>query len=253
MGIKTDITLYTEGTPNGLKISIALEELGLEYKVRSLDLTKLEQKEPWFLEINPNGRIPALTDKDENGNELKIFESGAILEYLVGRYDKDHKISYSFGSKEHWETTSWLMWQMGGLGPMQGQANHFARFAGAIYPYALNRYVHESRRLYRVLDAQIAKNPSGYIVGDHVSIADIACWPWVCAWKYSAVPELDEFPNVQKWMHRLLERPGFERGRNVPGPHYHMKLNELSEEEMNELSKARGAWVQVGMKRDAEA
>jgi glutathione S-transferase len=127
MGIKTDITLYTEGTPNGLKASIVLEELGLEYKVNwpksskrypiinnisfevvTLDFSLHEQKEPWFLEINPNGRIPALTDKDKSGREIKIFESGAILLYIIATYDQDNKISYPYGTKEHWETVSWV-------------------------------------------------------------------------------------------------------------------------------------------------
>jgi glutathione S-transferase len=108
MGIKTDITLYTEGTPNGLKASIVLEELGLEYKVVTLDFNVHEQKESWFLEINPNGRIPALTDKDESGREIKIFESGAILLYIIAKYDKDNKISYPYGTQEHWETVNWV-------------------------------------------------------------------------------------------------------------------------------------------------
>ncbi|EMR68737.1 hypothetical protein MGN70_007027 [Eutypa lata] len=253
MGNKTDIVLYTEGTPNGLKISIALEELGLEYKVRAIKMTEHEQKEPWFLEINPNGRIPALTDKDENGQELKVWESGAMLQYLVARYDKDHKISYPYGSKEHWEVTSWLMWQMGGLGPMQGQANHFARSAGEIYPYALNRYVNESRRLYRTMDAQLAKNSHGYLVGDRVTIADIAVWPWVTAYKYSGIASLDEFPHVKDWLYRLLKRPGFEKGRHVPTPHAYLDMNELSEETLREIGRQKQDWIQEAMKRDAQA
>ncbi|KAJ4301647.1 Glutathione S-transferase 2 [Kalmusia sp. IMI 367209] len=247
-----DITVYGEGTPNGLKISIALEELGLKYHYRVTDITKHVQKEPWFLEINPNGRIPALTDKDENGQVLKIWESGAILQYLVARYDKEHKISYPFGSKEHWETTTWLMWQMAGVGPMQGQANHFARSAGAEYPYSLDRYVNETRRLYRVLDGQLAKNPSGYIVGDRLTIADIAIWPWLTAYKYSGIASLDEFPNVKEYMFRLVKRPGFEKGRNVPTPHKYFALNELSEEKLKEIGKAGEGWIQEGMRRDAQ-
>lgn len=124
--IKTDITLYTTNTPNGIKPSILLEELNLEYKVHAIKMTENEQKEEWFLKINPNGRIPALTDTLD-GKQIRVFESGAMLQYLVDRYDKDHKFSFPQGSAEHWEMTSWLMWQMGGLGPMQGQANHFKR------------------------------------------------------------------------------------------------------------------------------
>ncbi|KAL4938878.1 hypothetical protein BDV06DRAFT_225560 [Aspergillus oleicola] len=242
--------LYTEGTPNGLKVSIALEELGLSYKVRTLALSENEQKEPWFLEINPNGRIPALTDKDENGENIKLFESGAILQYLVDNYDKDHLISYPHSSKEHWEVTAWLFWQVGGVGPMQGQANHFARFAPE-NPYSRNRYVHETRRLYRVMDAQLAKNPSGYLVGDRVTIADIAIWPWVTAYRYSGVSGLEEFPHVKQWMYKLLERPGFEKGRNVPKPHMYLDMNDLSEEELNERAKYAVQWIQESMKNDA--
>ncbi|KAL3491653.1 glutathione S-transferase [Aspergillus germanicus] len=253
MPAQPNITLYTEGTPNGLKISIALEELGLSYNTREMALQKNEQKEPWFLEINPNGRIPAITDIDKNGQEIKVWESGAILQYLVARYDTEHRISYPVGSKEAWEVTSWLMWQMGGVGPMQGQANHFARFADQKYPYALNRYVHESRRLYRVLDTQLAKNPHGYIVGDRVTIADIAIWPWVAAYKFSGIPSIEEFAFVKSWLYKLLARPGFERGRNVPKPHVHLALNDLSEEELDERAQYGVKWIQDAMARDAAA
>ncbi|KIA75681.1 glutathione s-transferase [Aspergillus ustus] len=299
MATQSNITLYTEGTPNGLKISIALEELGLSYKVREIALTQHEQKEPWFLEINPNGRIPALTDIDEDGNELHIFESGAILQYLVTRYDKDHRISYPVGSREDWEVTCWLMWQVSGLGPMQGQANHFALahffplLGVETFPlpipisaapltslhvgymrtgfapeneksnntYALNRYVHETRRLYRVLDTALAKNASAsttsgqfYLVGDRCTIADIAVWPWVAAYKFSGLATIDEFPFVKSWLNKLLEeRPGFERGRNVPKPHVHLAMNALSEAELDERAKYGVKWIQDAMARDAAA
>ncbi|KAI1425164.1 glutathione S-transferase [Xylaria sp. FL1777] len=239
MTTQTDITLYTEGTPNGLKASIVLEELGLSYKI-----FEHEQKEPWYLKVNPNGRIPALTDKLEDGQEVNIFESGAILLYIVSRYDKDHKISYPVGSKEYWE----------GLGPMQGQANHFFSAAPAKqdHDYSLGSYVNESRRLYRVLETQLSNNPHGYIVGDRVTVADIAVWPWAQAWKPSGLKTMDEFPNVQKWMAKLLARPGFEKGRNVPGPHFHIQLNEMSEEEVDKLMRARTGWVLEGMEKDAK-
>ncbi|KAG8408082.1 hypothetical protein J3459_018208 [Metarhizium acridum] len=152
MATKTDIVLYTASTPNGIKASIALEELGLQYqvsRVRDQDDGN-EQKQPWFLDINPNGRIPALTDTLD-GKKIRVFESGAILEYLADRYDKDHKISYPRGTAEHWEVTSWLMWQMGGLGPMQGQSNHFKRYAPEKIEYGINRYGNETRRLYRTM------------------------------------------------------------------------------------------------------
>ncbi|KAF2824815.1 glutathione S-transferase [Ophiobolus disseminans] len=251
MSVKTDITLYTEGTPNGLKTSIALEELGLEYKVVTLDFSAHEQKEPWFLEINPNGRIPALTDKDESGREIKIFESGAILMYIVATYDEENRISYPYGTMEHWETVSWLMWQMGGLGPMQGQANHFTRFAPEKLKYPIDRYVNETHRLYRTLDRQLAKNGTGYIVGDRVTIADIAIWPWVAAHNFSGLPSIAQYPAIVNWFEKLLQRPGFEAGRNVPRPHFHITLNGLPEDELDKVAESGKKWQDEARERDA--
>ncbi|KAF5673415.1 glutathione S-transferase [Fusarium heterosporum] len=247
--IKTDITLYTTNTPNGIKASILLEELNLDYKVESIDISKNTQKEDWFLKINPNGRIPALTDT-LNGKEIRVFESGAILEYLVDRYDKDHKLSYPHGSAEHWEVTSWLMWQMGGLGPMQGQANHFKRYAPEKIEYGINRYTNETRRLYRTLDTHLAQQSSGYVVGDRVTVADISIWGWVASAKWAGV-DLSEFPNLEKWLYKLLERPGFEAGRHVPTHHTAFDHNKMSEEELEQKAAASRGWIQSGMKADA--
>ncbi|KAF4993906.1 hypothetical protein FGRMN_6153 [Fusarium graminum] len=247
--IKTDITLYTTNTPNGIKASILLEELNLDYKVEAVDITKNTQKEDWFLKINPNGRIPALTDT-LNGKEIRVFESGAILEYLVDRYDKDHKLSYPHGSAEHWEVTSWLMWQMGGLGPMQGQANHFKRYAPEKIEYGINRYTNETRRLYRTLDTHLAQQSSGYVVGDRVTVADISIWGWVASAKWAGV-DLSEFPNLEKWLYRLLERPGFEAGRHVPTHHTAFDHNKMSEEELEKKAAGSRGWIQSGMKDDA--
>ncbi|KAI5468025.1 glutathione S-transferase [Mariannaea sp. PMI_226] len=249
--IKTDITLYTVGTPNGIKASIALEELGLDYKVYPIRMGDNEQKEPWFLEINPNGRIPAITDTFTDGKQIRIFESGAILQYLADRYDTDNKISYPQGSREHWEMTSWLMWQMGGLGPMQGQANHFKRYAPVEIEYGINRYVNETRRLYRMMDTHLASAPSGFLVGDKLTIADISCWGWVAAHKWSGV-DIEEFPNLKKWLYKLLERPGFEAGRNVPTPHIQFENNKLSEEELSARAAASRGWILKGMEEDAK-
>ncbi|CEL11346.1 hypothetical protein ASPCAL14449 [Aspergillus calidoustus] len=253
MGMKTNITLYTEGTPNGLKPTILLAELGLEYKLHLINIFKHEQKEPWFLKINPNGRIPALVDEDENGKQTMLWESGSMLLYLVARYDKDHKVSYPYDSPQYWETVNWLMWQMSGVGPMQGQANHFARMAPEKHEYAIGRYVNETRRLYRVLDTHLAKSGSGYIVGDRLTVADIALWNWVAAYRYSGLSSIDEFPHVQKWLYELLKRPGFEEGRNAPQPHIYLELNKLSDEELDAKGRAAGGWIQEGMKRDAQA
>ncbi|KAK1469632.1 glutathione S-transferase [Colletotrichum melonis] len=257
---KTDIHLYTTGTPNGIKVSILLEELGLEYQVTPIDISKNTQKvgisetsiysEPWFLEINPNGRIPALTDKFEDGKTIRLFESGSILQYLVDRYDKDHKVSYSYGSREYWEVNNWLHWQMGGLGPMQGQANHFKRYAPEKIQYGIDRYTNETRRLYRTMDTALAANPSGYLVGDRVTIADIASWGWVAASKWAGI-DLDEFPALKAWLFKLVERPGFEQGRHVPSKHTALDHFKMTDEELDEKAKGAAAWIQQGMKDDA--
>ncbi|KAL0932955.1 glutathione s-transferase [Colletotrichum truncatum] len=247
---KTDIHLYTAGTPNGIKVSILLEELGLEYKTTAIDITKNTQKEPWFLEINPNGRIPALTDTFEDGKQIRLFESGSIMQYLVERYDKDHKVSYPYGSREYWEVNNWLHWQMGGLGPMQGQANHFKRYAPEKIQYGIDRYVNETRRLYRTMDTQLKSNPHGYLVGDRVTIADMACWGWVAAAKWAGV-SLEEFPALKEWLWKLVERPGFEAGRNNPSPHKALEQHSKSDEELDEQAKSASAWILKGMKEDA--
>ncbi|KAK1237443.1 hypothetical protein MKX08_003068 [Trichoderma sp. CBMAI-0020] len=251
MGIPTDITLYTAGTPNGIKVSILLEELGLEYKVHAIKMSANEQKEPWFLAINPNGRIPAITDKWTDGSDIRVFESGAILQYLVERYDTEHKVSYPREAKETWEVNSWLHWQMGGLGPMQGQANHFNRYAPEKIQYGINRYVNESRRLYGVMDAQLAKSSSGFLVGDRLTVADVAAWGWVASHAYAGV-SLDEFPHVDKWLHTLLQRPGFEKGRHVPDKHTAFETAKLTSEEMDKMAEASRAWIQKGMQDDAK-
>ncbi|PHH84010.1 hypothetical protein CDD83_2649 [Cordyceps sp. RAO-2017] len=208
-----------------------------------------EQKQAWFLDINPNGRIPALTDELPDGRPIRVFESGAILQYLVDRYDTQHKISYPKDSPEHWEVTSWLMWQMGGLGPMQGQANHFKRYAPEKIEYGINRYTNESRRLYRTMDAHLAKSASGFLVGDRVTIADISCWGWIAAHDWAGIG-LDEFPHLERWLAKLLERPGFEAGRHVPEPH--RAFDKLTEEERDRKAEAARGWVQSGMKADAK-
>ncbi|KAH6630695.1 glutathione S-transferase [Chaetomium sp. MPI-SDFR-AT-0129] len=253
MTTKTDIVAYSEGTPNGLKLHIALAELGLDYKLVPIALFKNEQKEPWFTEINPNGRIPAITDKTADGVELKIFESGAVLEYLVATYDKNHLISYPYGSKEHWETISWLMWQMSGLGPMMGQANVFTRSTVGVHQYSIDRYVNESRRLLRVLDGHLEKKGAKFVVGDRVTIADIAIWPWVSAIRYSGLRSIEDYPSVSKWFWGLLERPGFKKGANTPGPNKYLATNEMTEEEINKISEPTREWIAETMKRDADA
>ncbi|CAI4212911.1 unnamed protein product [Parascedosporium putredinis] len=239
MPTKSNIHLYTAGTPNGYKVSILLEELGLEYKVRG---------EPWFLEINPNGRIPAITDTFDDGEPIRIFESGSILQYLVDRYDKDHKVSYPYGSREYWEVNNWLHWQMGGLGPMQGQANHFKRYAPEQIQYGIDRYTNETRRLYRVLETQLEKSTSGFLVGDRLTIADISSVGWVNSHAWAGVP-LDEFPKLAQWLENLKAREGVKKGFDVPEPR---NTKPLTDAEIEKIAAEARAWVQQGMAEDAK-
>ncbi|KAM7197315.1 glutathione S-transferase [Naviculisporaceae sp. PSN 640] len=245
----SDIHLYTAATPNGIKVSILLEELGLPYKVTNISLSKNEQKEPWFLEINPNGRIPALTDVFTDGSQIRLFESGSIMQYLVDRYDTEHKVSYPRGTKEYYDVNHWLFWQMGGLGPMQGQANHFYRYAPEKIPYGINRYQNETRRLYGVMESQLAKSKSGYLVGDKLTIADIACWGWVAAYHWAGV-DIEQFPHLSKWLYKCLEHPGVEKGRHVPERHTSLDWKNLSQEELDK--RAASSWVRAESSKDVE-
>ncbi|RYP86341.1 hypothetical protein DL770_004933 [Monosporascus sp. CRB-9-2] len=239
MAENSNIHLYTAQTPNGIKVSILLEELGLKYD------------EPWFLEINPNGRIPAMTDTFTDGTPIRLFESGSIMQYLVDRYDKDHKVSYPHGSREYYEVNNWLMWQMGGLGPMQGQLNHFNRYAPERIQYGIDRYRNETRRLYRTMETQLKSSTSGYLVGDRCTIADIACWGWVAAARWAGV-DMAEFPVLNEWVKRMLARPGFEKGRHVPSRHRLFDNEKLSDEEINKMAEATRNWVQASMKEEAK-
>jgi len=245
-----DITLYTAQTPNGIKISITLEELGLPYKVEKIDISKNTQKEPWFLEINPNGRIPALTDTFSDGKKINLFESGSIMQYLAEQYDSEHKISYPAGSRESYEVNNWLFFLNAGVGPMQGQANHFSRYAPEKIPYGINRYQNETRRLYGVLDTHLKSAASPYLVGDKCTIADIAHWGWVAAAGWAGI-EINDFPHLKAWEDRMLARPGVEKGRHVPDPH---TIKELLKDKERAEKEAAGnrKWVQDGMKKDAQ-
>jgi glutathione S-transferase len=245
----SDITLYTTQTPNGIKISITLEELGIPYKVEKIDISKNTQKEDWFLAINPNGRIPALTDKFTDGQTINLFESGSIMQYLVERYDTDHKISYPKGSREWYEMNNWLFFQNAGVGPMQGQANHFSRYAPERIEYGVKRYTNETHRLYSVLDKHLASDNRPYLTGEKCTIADIAHWGWIAAAGWAGV-EIDSFPALKTWEERLAARPGVEKGRHVPDPHTIKELLKNKAEMDKKAAEAR-EWVQAGMKEDA--
>ncbi|KAK9489793.1 glutathione transferase [Lipomyces doorenjongii] len=245
-----DITLYTAQTPNGIKISIALEELGIPYKVHKIEISKDVQKEPWFLEINPNGRIPAITDTFTDGQKIRLFESGSILEYLAEQYDPDYKISYPRGTREYYETRNWLYFMNAGVGPMQGQANHFNRYAPERIEYGVKRYTNETRRLYGVLNKQLSTSKSGFIVGDHISIVDIAHWGWIASAGWAGV-DIDEFPHLKAWEERLAARPGVENGRHVPDRHTIKET--LKDKKLQEkISNEARTWVQRGMAEDAK-
>ena len=200
------IDLYTAATPNGHKVSIALEELGLPYSLRVLELSANEQKEPWFLAINPNGRIPAIVDHDEG--DFAVFESGAILIYLA---EKSGRLMPQ-DAKGRSRVLQWLMFQMGGIGPMMGQANVFYRYFPEKIQPAIDRYQGEVRRLFRVLDGHLAKHE--YLAGDY-SIADIANWAWVRTHNWSGVA-IDDLPNLARWRDRIRARPAVQRGIEMP-------------------------------------
>lgn len=204
----------------------------------------------WFLEINPNGRIPALTDTFADGQKIRLFESGGILTYLVEQYDKDHKISFPRGTREYYEMVNWLYFQNAGVGPMQGQANHFARYAPEHIEYGVNRYVNETRRLYSVLNQHLANSRSGYLVGDHVSIADISHWGWVAAAGWPGV-DIDEFPHLKAWEERMAQRDGVEKGRHVPSRH---TIKDLLKDKpaMEKAAAETRDWIQQSMKKDSE-
>jgi len=197
------ITLYTAATPNGWKVSIALEEMGLPYSVRVIDFSASEQKTDWYQEINPNGRIPTL---DDDG--FTIFESGAILVYLAEKTGTFLPRDVQGRSR----VMQWLMFQMSGIGPMMGQVNVFARYFPEKIQSVIDRYRRESLRLFGVLDRQLAGNE--YVAGDY-SIADIALWPWVSGYDYSGL-SIEGFDNIQRWLALVGARPAVQAGRDVP-------------------------------------
>ncbi len=207
------IELFTAATPNGYKVSMMLEEASLPYTYRHLRLQDKEQKQAWYLALNPNGRIPTIVDHDND--DFAVFESGAILLYLAeksGRF-------LPTDTKRRSRVTQWLMYQVGGIGPMQGQAHVFYRYAPEKIPYAIKRYQEETLRLYRVLDARLKNHE--YIV-DEISIADFATYPWVRIHKWAGVP-IDDLEHLQRWLSTMRARPGVQRGLDVPVPRERLK------------------------------
>ena len=202
------IDLYTSATPNGHKVSILLEELEVPYTVHAIDLGKNEQKQPSYLKINPNGRIPTIVDRDNR--DFAVFESGAIQIYLAEKYGRFIPNDPNGRSL----VIQWLMFQMSGLGPMQGQANVFVRYFPEQIPSVIERYQKECRRLYNVLDQRLAADRD--FICDEYSIADIACWSWINYHEWAGL-SLDPFPALQDWFSRIEARPAVQRGLLVPG------------------------------------
>ena len=220
------ITLYTAATPNGHKISIALEEMALPYEFRAINLGDQEQKEDWFLKLNPNGRIPAIVDHDND--DFAIFESGAIMIYLA---EKSGKLMPS-DTKGRTEVIQWLMFQMGGVGPMMGQANVFNRYMPERIPLAIDRYQNESRRLLGVLNDRLADNE--FLAGDY-SIADIANFTWARIHEWSGV-DVSDYDHLKRWLTQIRARPAVERGLNAP-PSVIKSTEEMTDEQRDEFIK----------------
>ena len=200
--------LYTWATPNGRKISIALEELGAPYAVHPVDIGHGRQFDPEFLAISPNNKIPAIVDRDTGRS---LMESGAILLYLADKYGK-------LQGADRWETLQWLMLQMASIGPALGQVHHFVRFNPGKAPYAEERFKLEARRLYGVLDARLRDHE---YLADEYSIADIATWPWISRFEWQQI-NLNEYPNLLRWYLAIADRPAVQRGYDVPA-----KVNDI--------------------------
>lgn len=204
------IELYTWGTPNGRKVSVMLEECGLPYQAFPVNISKDEQFEPDFLKISPNNKIPAIVDSDgPDGDPISVFETGAILIYLAQKTGK----FLPTDSRKATDVMQWLMWQMGGAGPMMGQAHHFRRFAPEKIPYAIDRYTNETRRLYGVADKQLAAHE--WLAADAYTIADIATFPWIARHEWQGM-ELEDFPNLKRWYDAIWARDAVKKGFEVP-------------------------------------
>ena len=203
------IDVHSWATPNGHKVHIMLEECGLPYTVHAVDIGAGDQFAPDFLAISPNNKIPAIVDSDgPDGKPIALFESGAILLYLAGKTGRFLPASV----RAKYETLEWLMFQMGGVGPMLGQAHHFRIYAPEKIEYAVNRYTNEARRLYGVMDKRLGQ--SRFLGADEYTIADIATWPWTRSYKNQGI-ELDDFPNVRRWFDTIAARAAAQRGVQV--------------------------------------
>jgi len=202
------IDFYTWFTPNGRKVSLMLEETGLDYTTFPININNKEQFQPHFLAISPNNRIPAIIDRDNN--DYALFESGAILLYLA---EKSGQFLNTNDRDVYWRTMEWLMWQMGGVGPMFGQVHHFTKYNKGKSEYSETRYHNEAKRLYGVMNKRLGE--SQFIASAEYSIADMAIWPWVARFNWQEI-DLNEFENVKRWYKEILVRPAVSRAWNVP-------------------------------------
>ena len=203
------IDAYSAPTPNGHKIHIMLEECGLPYRIHHIEIGAGDQFKPEFLAISPNNKIPAIVDSEgPDGKPMSLFESGAILVYLASKTGK----FLGHTDREKFTTLQWLMFQMGGVGPMLGQAHHFRNYAPEKIAYAIDRYTNEAHRLYGVIDTQLSKN--AYLAGDTYTIADIATFPWLRSWKNQGI-DWNDYPNAKRWFDEISERPAVKRGVEV--------------------------------------
>jgi GST-like protein len=203
------IEVFTWPTPNGHKVHVMLEECGLPYRAIPVNIGAGDQFKPEFLAISPNNKIPAITDPDgPDGKPISLFESGAILVYLAAKTGK----FMPAGDRQRFEVLQWVMFQMGGVGPMLGQAHHFRMYAPEKIPYAIDRYSNEARRLYGVIDKRLSQSP--FLGGREYSIADIATFPWLRSWENQGVT-LSDYPHLEKWFHAIEARPAVQRGVKV--------------------------------------
>jgi GST-like protein len=236
------IDLYTAATPNGHKISIALEELALPYTVHALSLAAGDQLQPAFLAISPNGRIPAIVDRDEG--DFAVFESGAILVYLAEKTGRLMPADMKGRSR----VMQWLMFQMGGIGPMMGQANVFFRYLPEKIQPAIDRYQGECRRLFRVLDRQLKEHE--YLANDDYSIADIANWAWVRTHRWSGV-ELDDLPHLKRWRDAIRARPAVQQGILMPPPQVALgRRDGANDERLKAFAESARSIVEMGRSKE---
>lgn len=223
------IELFAWPTPNGHKISIMLEECGLPYVVKPVDITKGEQHKEWFRTLNPNGKMPVIIDPEgPDGNPITIFESGAILGYLgekAGQF-------FPHDMRERVKVIEWLMWQMAGFGPMLGQAHHFRDYAPETVPYAIKRYTREAQRLYEVLEGRLSGEP--YMAGKTYTIADIATYPWARLYEKQGV-DISELKNVRRWLDEISERPAVQKGLDFMKEYEREEGEDFTEEERKAL------------------